>query len=268
MRYNGVDDFLTAGSIDSYARCLDNGGALAYTRGDGSLVNVLGRNVPDGTSTIETTGARLNMPGVDTATLTVTVTRVENVVNQPDAVSAEAYLQVDISGELRDADGRVIHDGPMLRLVEGHVTVTCKPSIAPSSSSVGPSSSSPSNSGNPQTNTGPPSSESPTSPSPTPTSESPLPTTVSPSASASESPSGPSASDSGSGSPSASSSDGTSDATSRPVPSATDGAGGGGTSLPITGVSVLGVLVTGLAATALSLFLLIVANRREVRYRR
>ncbi|MFD0556913.1 hypothetical protein FB566_2166 [Stackebrandtia endophytica] len=44
LDYNGVPDFLTAGSVDSYARCIDNvpGSALAYARTDGAETSVLG----------------------------------------------------------------------------------------------------------------------------------------------------------------------------------------------------------------------------------
>lgn len=205
VNYNGVDDFMTSGSIDSYARCLNNGGALAYARGDGSLAYVLGKPVSAGANTIEATGAQLNMPNVDTATLTVTVKRVENAVNTPTEVSAEAYFEIIVEGQLRDASGDVIYDGPMMTLIEGHVKVTCKPQREPtpssssatsssasaspsssSSSSASPSSSSPTSTSDSPTSSS--SSASPTSPRPSPTSESPSPTSDSPSPS-SESPS-------------------------------------------------------------------------------
>ncbi|MGH8877828.1 MAG: hypothetical protein ACRD0P_10865 [Stackebrandtia sp.] len=285
--YNGVDDFLTSGSIDSYARCLDNGDALAYARGDGSTAFVLGQAVGDGENTIETTGAALNMPSVDTATLTVTVERVENVVNEPTEVSAEAYFQVTVEGELRDANGDVIYDGPMMRFREGHVKVTCKPQIDPSptTSSLTPTSSSPSStSGSPSPTTTSPTTTSPSPTSPTTTSPSPTsPTTTSPSPTSptttSPSPTSPSPSSTTDGptssapptdgpGTSATSSRSGSGKSSEPVPpgSNTPGDGGlgvnGGPELPRTGPTGLYVLVTGLAAVALGLFLLLVARRR------
>lgn len=260
LNYNGVDDFATAGSIDSYARCLDRGSALAYARGDANAAYVLGQQVPEGVpTTITATGAQLNMPDVDSGTLTVTVTRVENTVNSPTEVSAEAYLDVQIEGDLRDDSGATVYQGKLVDMKVGHVKVTCTPEIAPQTTSASASSSS-----------GTPSSESPSSESPsseTPTSETPTsetPTSESPSETPnSESPSETPTSASGSSTASAS------DSPSTDGPPASNGGTGDGDFgpfLPTTGGSggtILGGLVLGLTVALAGVVLLNLAARRS-----
>lgn len=136
LDYNEVNDFLTAGSVDAYARCIDRGDALAYARSDGSQAEVLGRGVANGVPTLITvTGDELNMPSVSVANLTVLEQTVENVVNEPGQISAEAYLHYTITAELYDDNGDLIYSGSMVDMKLGHVVVECLPSVPPTTAS-------------------------------------------------------------------------------------------------------------------------------------
>lgn len=179
LGYQGNPDFLTAGSVDSYARCIDRvqGSALAYARTDGVATTVLGQQVPFGVTTdIEVTGDQLNLPGVTTGTITVHSNVVENVTNEPSLISAEAYLHYEVTAELYDENG-LVYRGPLFAMNVGHVKAECVPPDGRSASPTRTPTETPSEipsetpSGTP---TGTPTSptETPTSPTETPTSPS------------------------------------------------------------------------------------------------
>lgn len=193
----GKPGFLTMGSVDNYVNCLRGQGNLAYAHSDSNLVFVAGKKVT-GDKAVTVKGSDIGLADVGQARLRATYTRYENVVNTPTEASAEAYVRVTVTGELRNKGNDVVYDGPLLDLTVGHVSVVCEPRVTPEPT---PTSSSPT--AEPSTvppTTAPPTSNPPTeSPSP---SESP---SESPSASPSTSPSeSPSPSNSPSGSPSVS----------------------------------------------------------------
>ncbi|MFJ6907725.1 hypothetical protein [Streptomyces griseoluteus] len=129
-------DFLSVGSLDAYAECLPapiGPLALAYARTDSNTIGVLGRQVPTGTTQLEVTGAELGADGVSTATLTVQYDQIEDPAGggyRPQT-SARAGLDVTISGVLRDDDGQVVYDGPLVDVELGHVDVTCESPTSP-----------------------------------------------------------------------------------------------------------------------------------------
>lgn len=165
-------NFLAVGSLDAYAECIPapiGPLALAYARTDSNTINVLGRQVPTGTTQIEVTGAELGAAGVSTATLTIQYDQFEDPSGggyQPQS-SARAGLDITISGVLRDEEGRELYDGPLIDVELGHVDVTCDGTTSPPTT--------------PPPTSPPPTTVPPTSPPPTtipPTS--PPPTTVPP----------------------------------------------------------------------------------------
>ncbi|GAA4920527.1 hypothetical protein [Stackebrandtia albiflava] len=242
--YNGVDDFLTAGSVDSYARCVDGqAAALAYARTDAVQFMVLGQSIPYYVPTeIAVTGADLNMPGVAGGTVTVLGQAVENVVNEPEQTSAEAYLEYTATAELYDENGDLVYSGPLFDLTVGHVKVECQAPVDPQTPSETPTTPT----DPPTTPTETPSespSETPTSPTETP-SESPSETPTTPTETPSESPSA-------------------SESTPPTGPDTTPPAGGGpGDGLPVTGGPVGILLAAGTAATVSGLLLLWASRRR------
>ncbi|MFB8069745.1 hypothetical protein [Streptomyces californicus] len=165
-------NFLAVGSLDAYAECIPapiGPLALAYARTDSNTINVLGRQVPTGTTQIEVTGAELGAAGVSTATLTIQYDQFEDPSGggyQPQS-SARAGLDITISGVLRDEEGRELYNGPLIDVELGHVDVTCDGTTSPPTT--------------PPPTSPPPTTVPPTSPPPTtipPTS--PPPTTIPP----------------------------------------------------------------------------------------
>ncbi|MFJ6489076.1 hypothetical protein [Streptomyces californicus] len=165
-------NFLAVGSLDAYAECIPapiGPLALAYARTDSNTINVLGRQVPTGTTQIEVTGAELGAAGVSTATLTIQYDQFEDPSGggyQPQG-SARAGLDITISGVLRDEEGRELYNGPLIDVELGHVDVTCDGTTSPPTT--------------PPPTSPPPTTVPPTSPPPTtipPTS--PPPTTIPP----------------------------------------------------------------------------------------
>ena len=137
--FNGVKDFIKMGSIDSYANCVNGTAITAYARNDGSLTYVAGHQVTSSRAEIPVTGADLGLSGVATGVLSVSVDQIEQVVNQPTEASAEAWVELKIYAVLKDADGKVVYEGPMVDLKLGHVYVSCMPKVLPSPSTSSPS---------------------------------------------------------------------------------------------------------------------------------
>ncbi|WP_234320832.1 hypothetical protein, partial [Streptomyces sp. NRRL B-1381] len=119
-------NFLAVGSLDAYAECIPapiGPLALAYARTDSNTINVLGRQVPTGTTQIEVTGAELGAAGVSTATLTIQYDQFEDPSGggyQPQS-SARAGLDM----------GRELYNGPLVDVELGHVDVTCDGTTSP-----------------------------------------------------------------------------------------------------------------------------------------
>lgn len=157
-------DFLAVGSLDAYAECIPapiGPLALAYARTDSNTINVLGRQVPTGTTQIEVTGAELGAAGVSTATLTIQYDQIEDPSGggyQPQS-SARAGLDITISGVLRDEEGQELYDGPLVDVELGHVEVTCDGTTSPPVTTPPPTS--------PPPTTPPPTSPPVTTPPPT-----------------------------------------------------------------------------------------------------
>lgn len=171
-------DFLSVGSLDSYTECLPapvGPLALAYAHTDSDEIDVLGHEVPPGTTRLDVTGAELGVDSVSTATLTVVYDRFEDPSGgayQP-VSSARAGLDITITGTFRDTDGAVAYDGPVTRLELGHVAVTCE---APTPTDTGTPTVTPTDTGTPTVTPTPTDTGTPTvtptdtgTPTPTPT---------------------------------------------------------------------------------------------------
>ncbi|GIG71379.1 hypothetical protein [Phytomonospora endophytica] len=283
LKWNGVSPFITIGSLDAYAQCVKQNAILAYSRSNTGIVMVAGMNFTEGTRTVTVTGPQLGLPSGVTGTMTVDYEQFESVINTATEASAEAYVEVSVSVDLRNADGSDRYSGRILNMVLGHVEVSCQPRImpSPSSSSASPTANptgSPSPTITPHSITPTPSSESP-SPSPSSESPSPSPSSESPSPSPSPSPS----SESPSPSPTTESPSPTeSPSSSSPVPSPTDSSSGGSSGrttppasppddddddgLAVTGSTVFLVMLGGVGVSMLGVaFLALARHRRESR---
>ncbi|MFC1416264.1 hypothetical protein [Streptacidiphilus cavernicola] len=134
-----VDITPKAGSVstlDSYAECIPapvGPYALAYARTAGAQIEVLGRQVPVGTTVLPVTGADLNHP----ATLgnsTLTVNYVPHQEPPGGAATAgvgtaHAWVEIEVSGVLRDTRGAQVYSGNIVSMRLGDVTATCEQTI-------------------------------------------------------------------------------------------------------------------------------------------
>ncbi|WP_033260226.1 hypothetical protein, partial [Kitasatospora setae] len=128
------------GSLDSYAQCIPapvGPWALAYTRTDSAQITVLGRRVPVGTTELAITGNDLGTPQIGPSTLTVTVTPHQDPPTQVRQATAEAWIDITVTGTLDDLQGQPVYQGPLTTLRVGEVQVDCRaatPSPSPSPS--------------------------------------------------------------------------------------------------------------------------------------
>ncbi len=165
-------NFLAVGSLDAYAECIPapiGPLALAYARTDSNTINVLGRQVPTGTTQIEVTGAELGAARRQHGHPHHPVRPVRGPLGRrlPAAELRPRTLDITISGVLRDEEGQELYDGPLVDVELGHVEVTCDGTTSPPTT--------------PPPTSPPPTTVPPTSPPPTtipPTS--PPPTTIPP----------------------------------------------------------------------------------------
>ncbi|MEU5382356.1 hypothetical protein [Kitasatospora cineracea] len=161
-------------SLDSYAECVPppvGPYALAYNHTDGDEVTVLGHRVGVGTTRLQITGADIGLPAtIGPSTLDVTVDQHADPAAQSRQYTAEAWLDVSISGTFTNLRGEQLYTGPVTDARLGEVHVTC-PNTSPSPSP----SPTPSPSPSPSPTTSPTPTPTPT-PSPTHPSPSPSPT--------------------------------------------------------------------------------------------
>ncbi|MFD0556912.1 hypothetical protein FB566_2165 [Stackebrandtia endophytica] len=109
------------------------------------------------------------MSGVAEGAITVNSAVVENVVNEQDVVSAEAYLHYEVTAELYDENGDLVYRGPLFTMNVGYVRVECIPPSGPTETPTETPSETP-------TSPTESPSETPTSPTETPTSPTEPPT--------------------------------------------------------------------------------------------
>ncbi|ROR45587.1 hypothetical protein [Kitasatospora cineracea] len=170
----------SVGSLDSYAECVPppvGPYALAYNHTDGDEVTVLGHRVGVGTTRLQITGADIGLPAtIGPSTLDVTVDQHADPAAQSRQYTAEAWLDVSISGTFTNLRGEQLYTGPVTDARLGEVHVTCpntSPSPSPSPSPTPSPSPSPTASPTPTPTPTPTSTPtptpSPTRPSPTPT---------------------------------------------------------------------------------------------------
>ncbi|MBF9070953.1 hypothetical protein [Streptacidiphilus fuscans] len=132
----------SVGSFDSYAECVPppvGPWALAYNRSNSARISVLGHHVGVGTTQVPITGADLGRTDIGPSTLTVTVTPHQDP-NSGSAVrqyTAEAWLDITVSGVLNDTAGAQVYDGPISAVRLGEVHADCQvqsPTPTPTSS--------------------------------------------------------------------------------------------------------------------------------------
>ncbi|MGW8375601.1 hypothetical protein [Streptomyces sp. ODS28] len=270
---------LHIGTVHTHAMCVPEPYgpyAQAYVRTDSNTINVLGRQVPVGTTSLEVSGAELGHPDtLGTSTLKVSYEQHEDPPGGA-AVrgnAATASVRITVTGQLRNRQGEVVYDGPITSMELGKVEARCgedRPSPSPSASSsqVPPPESPGPQSPGPTDPTPEPSDEpSSETPAPTPTpsdTESPEP---SPSGSATPTPSPtqtPTPTPSSTGSESVPPATGTPSTPSTPTAPSTPGKPDKpGPSLPDTGLSYLAAaLLAGLLASV-GLVLLYVSRGRR-----
>ncbi|MFC1414500.1 hypothetical protein ACEZCY_07285 [Streptacidiphilus sp. N1-12] len=164
-------------TLDSYAECIPKPVGLfafAYARTAGALIEVLGHLVPVGTTTLQVTGAELQHPAtLGPSTLTVSYfphQEPDSAAAVPGLGTARAWVDIKVSGVLRDTSGAQVYSGDIVSLRLGQVTATCEqvlptspPPIPPTNPPVTPSTEPP---------TTPPT-EPPTTPPTTPPTEPP-----------------------------------------------------------------------------------------------
>ncbi|MFF7197075.1 LPXTG cell wall anchor domain-containing protein [Streptomyces sp. NPDC008079] len=134
-------DFVSVGSLDAYAECVPppvGPYALAYARTDGGVIDVLGHTVPVGTTTFDVTGAEIGASGIGGGTLTVTYEPYQHPPGGAPtaATSADAGVDITVSGTFTDTSGAPAYAGPLVDLRLGHVAVTCETTTPTPTNSV------------------------------------------------------------------------------------------------------------------------------------
>lgn len=132
-------------SVDAHAECTPSSSApTTYVHTTADSVNVLGKSIPAGKTTVPVTGAQLGAAGVDHGSLTVSYTTAATQEKQTSSVSAHAHMDLDISGVFYDSAGKQLYSGPVQKLRLGDVQVACQSTGAtPSTSASSAASSTP-----------------------------------------------------------------------------------------------------------------------------
>ncbi|MER5391053.1 hypothetical protein [Saccharopolyspora sp. NPDC002686] len=170
---SGGPNLLSFGALHTWARCTQPPLANqeeAYAATDSNTIYLFDdvtRPLPAGTSTVQTTGARMGLSGIGAVTLAVDVTRIEETY----AHGAHAAIRVQVHAVMHDASGATVFDGELMDVTAGDVRVECEAETPPTSTTE------PTTSESPTSTTEPTTSESPTSTTEPTTSESPTSTT-------------------------------------------------------------------------------------------
>ncbi|WP_345358998.1 LPXTG cell wall anchor domain-containing protein [Saccharopolyspora cebuensis] len=123
----GAPNLISFGSVHTYARCTQAPlapSAEAYARTDENAIYLFDdvtRPLTEGDNQVSVTGDQLGIPGVATGDLTINVQHVEETWDY----GARAAIVIEISGVLRDENGDVLHEGPLMSLTAGEVQVDC-----------------------------------------------------------------------------------------------------------------------------------------------
>ena len=129
-------------SVDAHAECAPSSpGATTYVHTAPDSVNVLGKAISTGKTTVPVTGTQIGISGVDHGSLDVTYTTAATQEQQTAAVSAHAHMDLSISGVFYNSSGKQLYSGPLQRLRLGDVQVACQtagPTPTTSTSSTAP----------------------------------------------------------------------------------------------------------------------------------
>ncbi|MDA3628551.1 hypothetical protein OU415_24175 [Saccharopolyspora sp. WRP15-2] len=163
---SGGPNLLSFGALHTWARCTQPPLANqeeAYAATDSNTIYLFDdvtRPLPAGTSTVQTTGARMGLSGIGAVTLAVDVTRIEETY----AHGAHAAIRVQVHAVMHDASGATVFDGELMDVTAGDVRVECEAETPPTSTTE-PTTTEPSE---PTTTTELPTPEPPTTETPEP----------------------------------------------------------------------------------------------------
>lgn len=134
-----IDISRTSGSVsslDTFAECVPEPVGLfafAYARTAGAEIEVLGQQVPVGTTTLQVTGADLHHPAtLGDSTLTVTyLPHQDPPGGAPTAGvgTAHAWVDITVTGVLNDTTGTQVYSGDIVHLRLGDVYANCAQQI-------------------------------------------------------------------------------------------------------------------------------------------
>ena len=134
-----IDISHTSGSVsslDTFAECVPEPVGLfafAYARTAGAEIEVLGQQVPVGTTTLQVTGTDLNHPAtLGDSTLAVTYLPHQDPPGGAPAAgvgTAHAWVDITVTGVLNDTTGTQVYSGEIVHLRLGDVYANCAQQI-------------------------------------------------------------------------------------------------------------------------------------------